>query len=183
MGVTVRSDPGWMRDFRKRYAAWWPAARPLIEQHEYGAAFKSYPWPTFAECPWTPVTKPLATSRVAVVTTGGLYLRDVDPPFRASAPDGDPGFRRLPRAAWGSAIGLAHEHYPREVAKADLNTIYPLERLGELRTEGIIGDVAPTHYSIMGYQTDAAALAEHTAPVIAAGMLEEGVDAALLVPV
>ena len=47
----------------------------------------------------------------------------------------------------------------------------------------VIGEVAPTHYSTMGYVVHADELALVTAPMIAALMREEGVDAALLVPV
>lgn len=177
------SDPRWIGPFRERYAAWWPEARPLIEGHDYAAAFKTYPWPVFTETPWTPVRRTLAASRVALVTTGGLYRPGIDAPFEAGAPDGDPSVRRLPRGTTAAEIALAHDHFSHEVAETDLNTIYPVERLEELRAAGEIGDLAPTHYSLMGYVTNAAELAEHSAPAIAAGMREEGVDVALVVPV
>ncbi len=60
----------WTAEFRARYAEWWPQAEPLLAAHDYSAAFKTYPWPTFADTPWTPVAKALGQSRIAVVTTG-----------------------------------------------------------------------------------------------------------------
>jgi D-proline reductase (dithiol) PrdB len=181
--MQMQADSSWIPSFRRGYAAWWPDARPLIEAHRFAAAFKSYPWPNFTASPWTPVRKPLSASRIAVVTTGGLYLRGWDPPFDTDALDGDTSYRRLPADAPAASLGIAHPHFPHEVAEADLNTIYPLARLRALAQAGMIGGLAPSHYSLMGYAPRAADLAEETAPAIAAQMRDEGVDAALLVPV
>ena len=57
------------------------------------------------------------------------------------------------------------------------------EHIRELEAAGVIGGLAPTHYSIMGYCPRAADLAEETAPAIAASLQAEGVDAALVIPV
>lgn len=183
MTPTPRSDARWIAEFRARYETWWPAARPLIAAHEYAAAFKTYPWPTFADSPWTPVSKPLATSRVAVVTTGGLYRPGAQAPFDAEALEGDASCREIPGDQNLPDLGIAHAHFPHGPARADMNVILPLERLSALAEQRVIGSVAPTHYSIMGYVTNAADLAERTAPVIAARMREDAVDVALMVPV
>jgi D-proline reductase (dithiol) PrdB len=182
-GTKMKGDRSWIPAFRTAYAGWWPAARPLIAGHQYAAAFKQYPWPTFRSAPWTPAAKPLSASRVALVTTGGLYVRDLDPPFDTEALEGDASFRRLPAEARSAGIAIAHGHFPKAIAEADLNTIYPLERLEALRQEGVVGSIASTHYSLMGYAPQAADLAEATAPAIAAELVRDGVDAVLLVPV
>ena len=179
----MNADRSWTAAFRDRYAAWWAQAEPLIAEHNYSAAFKTYPWPSFTDTPWTPVQKPLADSRVAVVTTAGLYRPGVDRPFDTSALDGDVSYREIP---WGTAIAtleISHPHFPHEVARADMNAIFPLDRLEELWADGVIGEPAPTHFSTMGYATRAADVAEQTAPALAARMREERVDVALLVPV
>jgi len=179
----VRSDARWLAEFRSQYAAWWPEAHPLIAQHQYGPAFKTYPWPTFREAPWTPLGKPVAQSALAVVTTGGLYRPGVDLPFDGDALEGDWGFRALPREVDLTGLAIAHPHFAHEAAEADMNTIFPLKRLGELEAAGLIGRLAPTHYSTMGYVTRAADLAAETAPTIAARMKAEGVEVALVIPV
>ncbi|HET7876317.1 MAG TPA: glycine/sarcosine/betaine reductase selenoprotein B family protein [Methylomirabilota bacterium] len=179
----MKADSRWIDDFRARYARWWPEAGPLLEKHDYGAAFKHYPWPTFTDAPWTPVSKPLARSRIAVVTTGGLYRAGADLPFDGKSPEGDWSFRAVPADHPIQTLAISHPHFAHEVAEADMNTIFPLDRLRELRVEGAIGELAPTHYSTMGYCTRAADLAETTAPEIARRMQAEGVDAALIVPV
>jgi hypothetical protein len=155
----------------------------LIAEHQYGLAFKTYPWPTFREAPWAPAGKLVARSTVGVVTTGGLYRPGVDLPFDGDALEGDWGFRALPRDVDLSGLAIAHPHFSHEVAEADMNTIFPLQRLAELEAAGVIGRLAPTHYSTMGYVTRAADLAVETAPVIAARMKAEGVDVALVIPV
>jgi D-proline reductase (dithiol) PrdB len=177
------TDPGWLTEFRIRYADWWPGARPLIERHDYAAAFKTYPWPVFTAAPWTPVTKPLAESRIGVVTTGGLYRAGVDAPFDDDAPDGDWSFRSIPAAVPIQTLAIAHAHFPHDVAEADMNTIFPLDRLRGLQAAGLIGGVSDVHFSVMGYCRRAADLAEHTAPAIAAALRAAGADMALLVPV
>ena len=179
----VRSDARWLAEFRSQYAAWWPEAHPLIAQHQYGPAFKTYPWPTFREAPWTPLGKPVAQSSLAVVTTGGLYRPGVDLPFDGDALEGDWGFRALPREVDLTGLAIAHPHFAHEAAEADMNTIFPLKRLGELEAAGLIGRLAPTHYSTMGYVTRAADLAAETAPTIAERMKAEGVEVALVIPV
>ena len=173
----------WTAEFRARYAEWWPRAEPLLAAHDYSAAFKTYPWPTFADTPWTPVAKALGQSRIAVVTTGGLYRPGVDPPFDVGALGGDVSYRAIPRETAIATLAIAHPHFAHEMAEADMNTVFPLDRLEELRADGVIGDLAPTHFSTMGYAPRAADLAEETAPAIAARMRAEAVDAALLVPV
>jgi D-proline reductase (dithiol) PrdB len=179
----VRSDPRWIPGFRDQYATWWPGAAPLIERHDYAAAFKEYPWPTFTEAPWTPVVKPLSRSRIAVVSTGGLYCPAKDAPFDAHAAAGDAGWRAIPADTDMTTLEIAHDHFPHDLARADMNTIFPQDRLRELVAAGQIGSLAETHYSIMGYCPDAADLAEQTAPAIASALAAEGVDVALVIPV
>jgi D-proline reductase (dithiol) PrdB len=179
----VKSDGGWIPEFRERYAAWLPEALPLLERHEYARAFSSYPWPAVGESPWAPLRKPLAECRVALVTTAGLYRPGVDAPFAGPAPEGDWTYRAIPVPEGTPVLAIAHEHFPHEPALSDLDTVLPLERLRELVREGIVGAVAPVVWSLMGYCTRAADLAEETAPAIAQGLRDQDADLALVVPV
>lgn len=179
----MRSDSGWLAGFRAAYAEWWPPAAPLLDRHEYATAFKSYPWPSFEKSPWAPARKPLAECRIAVVTTGGLYRAGLDTPFDGKSSEGDWSFRSVPATTPIQTLSIEHPHFAHEPAEADMNTIFPLDRLAELAAGGEIGEVAPTHYSIMGYCTRAADLAETTAPEIAQRLSAGAVDVALIVPV
>lgn len=180
---TMKSDAGWLKGFKARYAEWWPEAQPMIERHDYATAFKTYPWPTFETTPWTPATKPLAESRIGVVTTGGLYRTGVDVPFDAGAPEGDWSFRAIPSGVPIQTLTIGHAHFAHEVAEADMNTIFPLDRLRELQAAGLIKGLTDVHFSVVGYCTRAADLAEGAATAIAAGLKAAGADVGLVVPV
>jgi D-proline reductase (dithiol) PrdB len=132
--------------------------------------------PSHGEIPWAPVTKPLARSKVALVSTAGLSMRE-DPPFdmeleRQNPLRGDPSWRRLRADATAETIAANHL------------VALPLDRLRELVSAGEVGAMAETHYSIMGYQgNDTSTLEAESAPQIAAAMVREEVDLALLAPV
>ena len=140
------------------------------------------------EIPWTEVGKPVAESKVALLSTAGLSMRD-DAPFdmemeREKPTQGDPSWRRLRADATSATIEANHLHIDTGYIERDLNVALPVDRLRELAAEGAIGAVADSHYSIMGYQgNDSSTLENQSAPEIAAAMRSEEVDLALLAPV
>jgi len=144
--------------------------------------------PSHPEIPWTEVGKPVAESKVALLSTAGLSMRD-DAPFdmemeREKPTQGDPSWRRLRADATSATIEANHLHIDTGYIERDLNVALPVDRLRELAAEGAIGAVADSHYSIMGYQgNDSSTLENQSAPEIAAAMRSEEVDLALLAPV
>jgi D-proline reductase (dithiol) PrdB len=60
--------------------------------------------------------------------------------------------------------------------------MFPLDALEDLLAEGAIGDIAPYHLSLMGYQPRLGTLVNRTAPRMAQRMLEMDVDLVLLSP-
>jgi D-proline reductase (dithiol) PrdB len=144
--------------------------------------------PAYNGIPWTPVEKPLAESKVALLSTAGLSMKG-DAPFdmdfeRANPMRGDSSWRRLASDATADSIEANHLHIDTSFIERDLNVALPLDRLRELAEAGEIGEVAPSHYSIMGFQgNDSSRLVEESAPEIAASMQSEQVDLALLAPV
>jgi D-proline reductase (dithiol) PrdB len=179
---SMNADQDWIEDFRVAYAHWVADAMPLLEKEDYQAAFRFYPFPEFETIPWTPVSKPLAASRLAVVTTAGTYRKGVDAPFR-HGPEGDISLRRIPGDVVLADLDVSHSHMPEQIARQDMNTVFPLDHLRELVAAGSLGSLAGTHFSIMGYATRAADIAETIAPEIAETMAQDRVDLALLVPV
>jgi len=170
----------------KRLDAWFAAHRRLLDAHDFRGAFTAddppYPRPAFEESPWAPLARPLSESRIACLTTGGLSLAGEQEPFITTPEYGDYTLRRLPRDFEPARVRLDHTHYPHENAEADLNCIFPLERLGELESAGEIGSLAPTHYSIMGYQPLWTRLYNEIVPGVVEGMRAEGVEAACSAP-
>ena len=144
--------------------------------------------PYAGEIPWTPLAKPVAQARVALLSTAGISMRG-DAPFdmeleRRNPMRGDPSFRRLRSDATSASIEANHLHVDTGYIQRDLNVALPLDRLRELAAEGVVGAVADTHYSTMGYQgNDTSTLENETAPAIAEAMRSEEVDLAILAPV
>jgi D-proline reductase (dithiol) PrdB len=169
--------------FRARYPAWLEATRPLLEAKNWKDSFKTYPFVVNEDCPWTPLARPLAQCRVAMLTTAGLYVPGDQPPFRAEDCEGDWTFRELPVDAAPERLAIAHDHFDHTRAEEDRNCVYPLDRLRELADEGFIGALAATHYAISGYCTRPDRVVEHSAPQIAAHALQTGVDVLLHIPV
>jgi D-proline reductase (dithiol) PrdB len=169
--------------FRAAYPAWLAAMRPLLEARNWKDAFKTYPYAVNTESPWTPLGKPVAQCRIAVLTTAGLYLAGAQPPFRATDIEGDWTVRELPGDVTVERIAIAHDHYDPARARADLNCVFPIDRLREMVDDGLIGELADVHYSISGYCTRADQVAEHTAPQVVARARQDRVDALLHIPV
>jgi D-proline reductase (dithiol) PrdB len=144
--------------------------------------------PPHPPIPWTPVRKPLAESRVALLSTAGISMRG-DAPFdleseRRHPTWGDPTFRRIAADATAADVEVSHLHIDTAFIRRDLNVALPLDRLRELVRDGVVGAMAATHYSTMGYQgSSTRVLEDETAPAIAAAMRSEEVDLALLAPV
>lgn len=136
--------------------------------------------------PWTPLPKPLAQCKVALLSTAGIAMRG-DRPFdeegeRRDPWWGDPSFRIVPHGATARDVGIHHLHIDRRFGEQDLDVLLPSHRLAELADAGYVGQPAASHYSIMGYILRPDVLEQETAPAIAAQMRSEAVDAAVLVP-
>jgi D-proline reductase (dithiol) PrdB len=144
--------------------------------------------PNHAEIPWAEVRKPLAESKLALLSTAGISMRG-DAPFdmemeRQKPTQGDPSWRKLQADATSATVEANHLHIDTGYIERDLNVALPLDRIREMAAEGVVGAVAESHYSIMGYQgNDSSTLEKQSAPEIAAAMRSEEVDLALLAPV
>ena len=133
--------------------------------------------------PWTPLAKPLADCTAAIVTTAGLHLRD-DRPFNRDHPGGEATYRVIPSDADPADIVQSHFSigFDRTAIYRDLNITFPMDRMRELAGRGVIGRVAPNHYSFMGALRDCTVIAEQTGPAAARRLKDEGVDLVLLTP-
>jgi D-proline reductase (dithiol) PrdB len=169
--------------FREAYGPWLEETRPLLEAADWKGAFATFPFPRPAEAPWSPLEKPLAECRVALLSTAGVYLRDSQQPFDAENIEGDWSFREVPCSAKPADLSIAHTHYDHANAEADLNTVLPLDRLRELQAEGFIGELLSPFFSISGYCTRPDLVAEETAPRVVERMKALGADALLNVAV
>lgn len=145
---------------------------------------KLYRWRRIDPIPWTPLRKPLADAKVALVTTAGLVMPGQQP-FDDDVKGGDFSFRVIPRDANVASLIDTHrsETFDHNGIRSDPNLAFPLDRLHELARDGRIGSVSERHLSFMGSITAPGRLIHETAPAAAQLLVEDGVDVALLVPV
>ena len=123
--------------------------------------------------------KPLNEARVAIVTSAALHRPDQDQ-FGQS----ETSYRVLERADRNLKLGHWSPNFDRAGFAADLNVVYPIDRLEELAERGVIGDVAPRHLSFAGNQPDDVATIRYdSGPAAAAELRSDGVDVVLLTPV
>jgi D-proline reductase (dithiol) PrdB len=99
-------------------------------------------------------------------------------------PEGDTSFREIPSSTPAGALTITHNYYDHRDAEADINVVFPVERLQELASEGFIGRIARRHFSFMGHILGSRLdrLIGETAPALAAEMKKDGIRAALLTP-
>ncbi len=84
-----------------------------------------------------------------------------------------------------STLGIAHRSDAFDIRgiATDKNLALPLDRLKSLAEDGVIGSIAPRHFSFMGSISAPGRLIDSTAPEVARMLLEDAVDAVLLTPV
>jgi D-proline reductase (dithiol) PrdB len=122
--------------------------------------------------------RPLRDAQVAIVTTAGLQVGDQE-----AFGWFDSSYRVLPGDRRDLAMSHHSQNFDRAGAIADLNVVYPVDRLAEFAADGRIGSVAPSHISFMGAQRDLMTLIHDTGRAAAAHLREQGTDIALLTPV
>lgn len=125
--------------------------------------------------PYTPRFRELKETTFALITTAGVHLRDQEP-FHV---DGDNSWRLIPGDVQSSQLMVTHEHYDHRDADADINVVFPIDRLRELADEGVIGGVNNKHLGFMGYTQNFRDLYERAAPEMAKEILRSKADGAI----
>lgn len=125
---------------------------------------------------WTPVTKELKNMKIAFATAAGVHLKN-DKRFNLA---GDFSFRTIPGDTNTDDLMVSHGGYDNGDVNKDINCMFPLDRLRELKEEGFIKDIAPVHIGFMGGGGNQEKFKNETGPQIAKILKDEGVDAVIL---
>ena len=125
---------------------------------------------------WTPVTKELKDMTVALATAAGVHHKD-DKRFNLA---GDFTYRIIRETMPSDELMVSHGGYDNGDVNKDINCMFPIDRLHELKKEGFIKNVAPVHIGFMGGGGDQDKFKNETGPAIAKILKEEGVDAVIL---
>lgn len=138
--------------------------------------------PRINEAPaFTPLAKPLAESRLALLTTAGAHLDDQEP-FHVETVAGDHTMRVLPDDLDPARLRFTHTHYDTSSAEQDPNCVFPIDRLHELVERGRVGEASPVHIGMMGFNPDPGPIQDDLAPRVAGILADAEVDVAIMVP-
>ena len=116
--------------------------------------------------PFTPFERELSQSTIAIVTAGGVHLKDQEA-FNIADEMGDLTFREIPADVDSAQLMVTHHHYDHRDADEDINVVFPIDVLRDLQAKGFIGGIAKKHVGYMGYTMQLKAMYEGTAPEIA----------------
>jgi len=139
--------------------------------------FTPYRWVVNETVPFTPLKKPIAECKVAMISSGGLMYRD-QPRFHRE----DSSYRRIPKNARRDELNVWHFGYPTHDAEQDPNCVFPLERLRELEAAGVIGELIDPVFSFMGGIYSTRKVRDELAPKIVDELQRAHADAFYLVP-
>jgi D-proline reductase (dithiol) PrdB len=170
-----------------------PAA-PAVDPRESGTQLRPGLWHTINErypgsmirketfVPQARLPKPLSQSRLTLVSSCGVHMK-ADRPLDVCHPFGDFRFLRVPSWAKHDDLIIHQLKYPHDDADRDINVIFPIERLQELRDEGLLAELTPNFFSFIGYNMDPDRFEQTVAAGIAEAVVrEERADGALLAP-
>jgi len=121
---------------------------------------------------------PLDQATVALVTSASLH-HATDEDF---APV-DIGYRVLERQRRDIVVGHWSPNFDAAGVIADLNVVFPIDRLEELAQRGTIGRVSDVHLAYAGNQFDLAGVRMDSGPAGAKYLKDNEVDVVLLTPV
>jgi hypothetical protein len=164
----------------RRFVSYIDKSREYYAAQGYEAPYR---WARFDEVPFTPLAKPLAESRIGLVTTATLLASDVVPPES----DGDP--RDLPGTVHTGPTDPPPDKLYTDNRAWDKNATHtndtesflPAQRLAECVEQGRLGGASPRFYAVPTEYSQRRTR-ENDAPDVARLMREDGVDVAMLVP-
>ncbi len=134
---------------------------------------RAYQWACFDDVPFCQLKKPLAASRISVITTGARYDRKMSEPRIVDSGDVD----ALPARLFGDDLSWDKD----ATHLNDLGSYLPIRVLQELAEEGVVGSVA-SRYHCVPTEYSQRRTREADAPEILHRCREDQADIALLVP-
>ena len=159
-----------------------PVDQIQVTKDAYGLlGYDAYRWADNGDDPAAFVrpTKPLSESKVVLIASGGVYRV------------GDIGFthkddlthREIATDAPTDELRVTHFAYDETSAKADINSVFPIDSLRAMVDAGEIGSLADVSLTFMGGIYSQRRLSESLLPTLVERVGELEADIALLVPV
>jgi len=159
--------------------------RYIERTREYYAAEgyeKPYEWAHFAEVPFTPLAKPLADCRIALVSTSDVQFKD-DAAAQSDFNAFTGNVYSFPSQTPAAALFSRQEHFDRHATHIDdVDSYFPLTRLRELAAAGHITDLTLRVHGVFTSYSRRKTL-ETDGPEVLKRCREDGADAVLLTPI
>ena len=143
-----------------------------------------YRWAHYADVPFTPLAKPLAQSRVALITTAAPYQPGVGDQGPGAKYNAAAKFYKVYSDATDAVpdLRISHVGYDRlHTTAEDPNTWFPLAQLQQAVKAGRIGALTTRFHGAPTNRSQRVTL-EQDAPEILRRCREDGADVAVLVP-
>lgn len=151
---------------------------------------------TYEDGPFTHLKKPLAESKITLITSSGHFIDGQDPaPFGVKNMTQEnailriieflkaaPALSEIPFSTLKSALRVRQPGYDVRAAEADPNCVFPTQRLLELEGDGLFGELAASAYSFVGVAAQKKLMNE-VGPQWVSMIQDQAIDAVLLVPV
>ena len=153
---------------------------PRIQEKYTQEGYQAYRWVVNSDLPpWQPLHRPLSTSRLGLVASGGIYITGQV----AFHYKDDMSWRVIPTDVKTTDLRATHFAYDLTDARQDPNVVFPIDTLRGLVSEGVIGTLAANAYTFMGGIYSARRVQQELAPQLLERLLAEHVEAVLFVPV
>ncbi len=143
-----------------------------------------YRWAHYLAAPFTPLSKPLSQSKVAIITTAAPYQPDKGDQGPGAAYNGSAKFYTVYSGdtSVDHDLRISHIGYDRAHTTAtDSGTWFPLPALRRAAEQGRIGALAARFHGAPTNRSHRVTV-ETDAPEILARLREDGVDVAIVVP-
>jgi D-proline reductase (dithiol) PrdB len=148
----------------------------------YGAPYR---WAHYAEVPFAPLKKPLAQTRLGLITTAAPFQPGKGDQGPGAAYNGGAKFYKVYSGDTGSDhdLRISHIGYDRvHTTATDSNSWFPLPLLREVAKSGCIGELAPRFHGAPTNRSQRATL-EQDCPELLARVRQDQADAVILVAV
>lgn len=153
----------------------------LLNQRYRQQGFPPYRWTVNTDTAFTELRKPLSECRVSMLTSAGVSHCAM-PRWDAFAKN-DFRLDEVDPTAGSGDFEVNDSYYDTTDASIDINCVFPIDRLRELASDGVIGAVADRLWSgFMGRIYSRTKVLEESAPALAAELRSDEVDLFLLVP-
>jgi len=148
----------------------------------YGAPYR---WAHYADVPFAPLKKPVAQSRIGLITTAAPFQPDKGDQGPGAAYNGGAKFYKVYSGDTAAEhdLRISHIGYDRlHTMATDSNTWFPLTAMRDAAATGLIGELGPRFHGAPTNRSHRTTLDEDC-PELLTRVREDKVDAVVLVAV